>query len=289
MTAAAQKRRKFHWSRALIYAALILAALFYLLPVYMLVITGMKSFAEVSLARMWDLPSGFHFDSYIKAWFGKESEGIRGLNSNFMNSVYLAVPATLGSALLGSLNGYVLSKWKFRGSDILFPLMLFGMFIPYQSILIPLVQTLQRLGLYGSIPGLIFVHIVYGIPITTLIFRNYYAAIPSELLEAAKIDGAGLLGIYRHIMFPISMPGFVVVMIWQFQSVWNDFLFGVIVTSRPNVQPITVALNNMAGSYIVEWNVQMAGALLAALPTLLVFIFLGRYFMRGLLAGSLKG
>lgn len=289
MTAAARPRHKFRWSRALIYTALILAALFYLLPVYLLVITGMKSFAEVSLARMWDLPSGLHFDSYIKAWFGKEAEGIRGLNANFMNSVYLAVPATLGSALLGSVNGYVLSKWKFRGSDVLFPLMLFGMFIPYQSILIPLVQVLQRIGLYGSIPGLIFVHIVYGIPITTLIFRNYYAAIPTELLEAAKIDGAGLLGIYRHIMFPISMPGFVVVMIWQFQSVWNDFLFGVIVTSRPNVQPITVALNNMAGSYIVEWNVQMAGAILAALPTLLVFIFLGRYFMRGLLAGSLKG
>ena len=282
-------RRQIRWNRVAIYAILILAALFYLLPVYLLIITGMKSFQEVSLARMWDLPSGLHFDSYIKAWFGKESEGIRGLSNNFMNSVYLAVPATLGSAILGSLNGYVLSKWKFRGSDVLFPLMLFGMFIPYQSILIPLVQTLQRIGLYGSIPGLIFVHIVYGIPITTLIFRNYYAAIPTELVEASKIDGASILGIYRHIMFPISMPGFVVVMIWQFQSIWNDFLFGVIVTSRPSVQPITVALNNMAGSYIVEWNVQMAGAILAALPTLLVFIFLGRYFMRGLLAGSLKG
>ncbi len=276
-------------SRVVIYLILIVAAAGYLLPVYLLVITGMKSFAEVSLARMWDLPSGLHFDSYLKAWLGKESEGIRGLSSNFMNSVYLAIPATLGSALLGSMNGYVLAKWKFRGSDVLFPLMLFGMFIPYQSILIPLVQTLQRLGLYGSIPGLIFVHIVYGIPITTLIFRNYYAGIPSELVEASKIDGASFLGIYRHILFPISMPAFVVVMIWQFQSIWNDFLFGVIVTPRPAVQPITVALNNMAGSYIVEWNVQMAGSILAALPTLLVFIFLGRYFMRGLLAGSLKG
>jgi len=281
--------RKIHWGRILIYVVLIVAAAFYLLPVYLLFITGMKSFAEVSLARMWDWPSGLHFDSYLKAWLGKESEGIRGLAYNFMNSVYLAIPATLGSALLGSMNGYVLAKWKFRGSDVLFPLMLFGMFIPYQSILIPLVQTLQVLHLYGSIPGLIFVHIVYGIPITTLIFRNYYAGIPTELVEAAKIDGATLLGIYRYILFPISMPGFVVVMIWQFTSIWNDFLFGVVVTSRPAVQPITVALNNMAGSYIVEWNVQMAGAILAALPTLLVYIFLGRYFMRGLLAGSLKG
>ena len=282
-------RRKIRGSRVLIYAILIVAAAFYLLPVYMLVITGMKSFQEVSLARMWDLPSGLHFDSYIRAWFGNESQGIRGLGNNFVNSLLIAIPATLGSAMLGSLNGYVLSKWKFRGSNLIFTLMLFGMFIPYQSILIPMVRVLQVMGLYGSIPGLVFVHIVYGIPICTLIFRNYYAAIPTELLEAAKIDGAGLFGIYRHILFPISIPGFVVVMIWQFTSVWNDFLFGVIVTSRPNVQPITVALNNMAGSYIVEWNVQMAGSILAALPTLLVYIFLGRYFMRGLLAGSLKG
>lgn len=279
----------FRWNRILIYAALVFAAMFYLLPVYVLLITGMKSFQEVSLARMWDLPSGLHFDSFLKAWLGSQAEGFRGLSENFMNSVYLAVPATLLSALLGSLNGYVLAKWKFRGSNILFPLMLFGMFIPYQSILIPLVQVLQKMGLYGSIPGLIFVHVVYGIPITTLIFRNYYAEVPTELVEAAKIDGAGIMGIYRHILFPISMPGFVVVMIWQFTSIWNDFLFGVIVTSRPAVQPITVALNNMAGSYIVEWNVQMAGALLAALPTLLVYVLLGRYFMRGLLAGSLKG
>ncbi len=289
MTTQTAHRRPLSWNRVLIYAALILAAAFYLLPVYVLVVTGMKSFQEVSLARMWDLPSGLHLDSFAKAWFGKSSEGIRGLGENFMNSVYLAVPATLLSAALGSMNGYVLAKWKFRGSNIVFPLMLFGMFIPYQSILIPLVQVLQKMHLYGSLWGLIFVHVVYGIPITTLIFRNYYAEIPNELVEAAKIDGAGILGIYRHILFPISMPGFVVVMIWQFTSIWNDFLFGVIVTSRPAVQPITVALNNMAGSYIVEWNVQMAGALMAAIPTLLIYILLGRYFMRGLLAGSLKG
>ncbi|TMI72837.1 MAG: carbohydrate ABC transporter permease, partial [Bacillati bacterium ANGP1] len=222
------------------------------------------------------------------AWLGSATQGFRGLSNNFWNSVRLAVPATLLSAALGSMDGYVLSKWRFRGSDSLFALLLFGMFIPYQSILIPLVQVLSRIGLYGSIPGLIFVHVVYGIPITTLIFRNYYATVPAELVEAGKIDGAGILGIYRSIMFPISMLAFAVVMIWQFTSIWNDFLFGVIVTPRPAVQPITVALNNLAGSYIVEWNVQMAGALLAALPTMLLYIVLGRYFMRGLLAGSLK-
>ena len=292
MTTLTQTRRSNlakQWPRLIIYLCLILFSIFYLMPIYVLLITGMKSFVEVNLYKMWDLPAALSLDSFAKAWFGSEAEGFRGLSGNFWNSVQLAVPATILSALLGSMNGYVLSKWKFRGSNTLFMLLLFGMFIPYQSILIPLVQVLKQIALYGSIPGLIFVHVVYGIPITTLIFRNYYATVPTEMVEAAKIDGANILGIYRHIMFPISMPGFVVVMIWQFTSIWNDFLFGVIVTSRPAVQPITVALNNLAGSYIVEWNVQMAGALLAALPTMVIYILLGQFFMRGLLAGSLKG
>jgi glucose/mannose transport system permease protein len=284
----------FRWQRVVLYAVLVVFAVLYLMPVYVLIVTGMKSFAEVSLYRMWDLPKGLHFDSYAKAWFGSEAEGFRGLNVNFMNSVYLTIPATIISAMWGSINGYILAKWKFRGSNVLFPLLLFGMFIPYQSILIPLVRTLQKINIfgvrfYGSIPGLILAHVIYGIPITTLIFRNYYANVPTELIEAARIDGANIFGIYRRILFPLSLPGFVVVMIWQFTSIWNDFLFAVTITSNPEAQPITVGLNNLAGSYIVEWNVQMAGALIAALPTLLVYIFLGRFFMRGLMAGSLKG
>jgi glucose/mannose transport system permease protein len=270
-------------------AVLALAAAFYLLPFYVLVVTSMKSFAEVSLARMWALPSGLYFSSFVQAWQGNPAHGQRGLDGNFLNSVKLAVPATVLSAWLGSMNGYVLAKWRFRGADVVFPAILFGMFIPYQSILIPLVQTLQRIGLYGTLQGLIFVHVVYGIPITTLIFRNYYATVPGELVEAGTMDGAGLWGIYQRIIIPLSPPAFVVAAIWQFTSIWNDFLFGVTVTSQPDVQPITVALNNLAGSFIVEWNVQMGGALLAALPTLLVYVFLGRYFMRGLMAGSLKG
>lgn len=282
------------WQRLAIYLLLSAFAGLFLIPVYLLFITSMKSFAEVSLYRMWDLPSGLSFDSFSKAWLGSPKEGFRGLGVNFLNSVYLTVPATILSALLGSINGYILTKWKFRGSDVLFPLLLFGMFIPYQSILIPLVQVLSKIpwfggSLYGTIPGLIFVHVIYGIPITTLIFRNYYAAIPTELVEAARIDGATIFSVYRHVLFPLSVPGFVVVMIWQFTSVWNDFLFAVTITGNPDVQPITVGLNNLAGSYIVEWNVQMAGSLLAALPTLAVYIFLGRFFLRGLLAGSLKG
>jgi len=281
--------RRVSTGRILAYAVLVIASAFYLTPIYILVITGLKGFKDVSLATMWHLPDKLNFESFANAWLGNSSLGISGLSQNFWNSVILAVPATIFSALLGSLNGYVLSKWKFRGANVVFPLILFGMFIPYQSVLIPLVRILQSMGLYGSIGGLIFVHVVYGIPITTLIFRNYYAEVPNELLEAGKVDGAGILGIYGRILFPLSITGFIVVMIWQFTSVWNDFLFGVIVTSRPAVQPITVALNNMAGSYSVQWNVQMAGAFMAALPTLLVYICLSRYFMSGLLAGSVKG
>ena len=282
-------RRPLRVGRLFLYIALVAASGFYLLPFYVLMVTSMKSFADVSLARMWALPSGLHFASFAQAWRGDAAHGLRGLDGNFLNSVKLTVPATLLSAILGSMNGYILAKWRFRGADVVFPAILFGMFIPYQSILIPLVQTLRRIGLYGTLSGLIFVHVVYGIPITTLIFRNYYATVPTELVEASTMDGAGLWAIYQRVIVPLSAPAFVVAAIWQFTSIWNDFLFGVTVTSEPDVQPVTVALNNLAGSFVVEWNVQMGGALLAALPTLLVYIVLGRYFMRGLMAGSLKG
>ena len=266
-----------------LYIPLIAMTIFYLIPMYVMLVTGFKSFAEVDLKTMWNLPQGIHFDNFIEA-FSK-------LAPSLTNSFIMVIPAAIISSMLGSLNGFILAKWKFRGADLIFPFILFGMFIPYQSILIPLVifinNTLSPIGL-GGIPALILAHIIYGIPITTLTFRNYYASLPQELLEAAKMDGADMLGIYRYILLPISIPSFVVVLIWQFTSAWNDFLFAVVLTGNRS-WPITVALNNMAGSQIVSWNVQMAGSLLAALPTLLVYIFLGRYFLRGLLAGSLKG
>jgi glucose/mannose transport system permease protein len=273
--------------KTILYAVLISFAIFYLIPVFVLVNNGLKSFQEVSLSRMWEFPRDVTLGSFAKA--------LQRLAPNFRNSIVLVVPAALIAAFLGSLNGYILARWKFSGADLIFPLLLFGMFIPYQSILIPLVQFLQWAGrlldvrLYGSIWGLVLVHVVYGIPIMTLIFRNYYAGIPGELVEAARIDGGGILGIYRDVMLPLSMPGFVVAIIWEVTQVWNEFLFAVVITSNPAQQPIQVALQNLAGSQIVEWNVQMAGALLAALPTLLVYVFLGRYFLRGLLAGALKG
>ena len=274
------KARSFQPTTWIIYAVLILFTAFYLLPIYLMLITGLKSLSEVNLQTMWNLPTGIQFDNFVQA--------INKLLPNLTNSLLLTIPAAIISSILGSLNGYVLSKWKFRGANLIFTLILFGMFIPYQSVLIPLVQFMQRIGLYGGIPGLILVHVIYGIPITTLIFRNYYASVPAEVMAAARIDGADFLSIYRYIMLPLSLPGFVVVIIWQFTNIWNEFLFAVVLTNPAN-WPITVALNNLAGSQIVEWNVQMAGALLAALPTLLVYLLLGRYFIRGLMAGALKG
>ncbi len=275
-------------TRILIYLVLVLFTVFYIIPMYIMILTGMKSFSEVGLSTMWNLPRSLNFESFRLAWLGSAKEGFRGLSGSFLNSLWLVIPATIISAIFGSLNGYVLTKWRFYGSDLIFTMILFGMFIPYQSILIPLVLTLQKLHVYGTIPGLILVHVIYGIPISTLIFRNYYITVPTEMVEASKIDGANFLGIYKWIIFPLSTPGFAVAMIWQFTSIWNDFLFGLIVTPNPASQPITVALNNLAGSYIVQWNVQIAGALLTALPPILVYIFLGKFFLRGLMQGSLK-
>jgi len=272
-----KKRRSSKW---LIYIPLVLMSIFYLLPMYIMLITGLKGFDEISLKTMWALPKGIRFDNFTEAY--------KVLAPFMWNSLNMVFPAAIISSILGSMNGYVLAKWRFKGSNIIFPLILFGMFIPYQSILIPLVEFMKNINMYGGLPGLVLAHVIYGIPITTLTFRNYYANIPTELIEASRIDGCGLLTSYWNILLPISAPAFVVVIIWQFTSAWNDFLFAVVLTN-PQSWPITVALNNMAGSQIIAWNVQMAGSFLAALPTLIIYVFLGRYFLRGLMAGALKG
>ncbi len=277
--APARAPRRPSW-RPLLYAGLVIAALFFLLPVYLMLVTALKQPGAISLSSTWALPGVWNWASFAQAW-AKVGGGLQ-------NSLLLAVSATALSAVLGSLNGYVLAKWPFRGANILFALMLFGMFIPYQAVLIPLFQFVKGIGLYGSIWGLVLVHVVYGLPITTLIFRNYYAEVPPALIEAARIDGAGFWGIYAKVIFPLSVPAFVVVVIWQFTQVWNEFLFGVTLASTGS-QPITVQLAQLAGGQAVSWNLPMAGALLTALPTLLIYIVLGRYFVRGLLAGSVKG
>lgn len=281
---------RFNPARFAVYLLLILFALIFLIPVYVLLSSSLKTFAEVQdLSRLWAPPQGLNLESFKAAWAGIPEKGLRGLAPNLMNSFKLTIPATILSALLGSMNGYVLSKWKFPAANIVFPLMLFGMFIPYQAVLVPLTVTLARIGLGGSLWGLILVNVVYGLPITTLIFRNYYSEVPNEMIEASRMDGAGFFGIYRFIIFPLSLPGFVVVIIWQFTNIWNEFLFAVTTLQKPEMQPITVALRNLSGSQIKEWNVVMAGAIIAAIPTLIVYIVMGRYFVRGLLAGSVKG
>jgi glucose/mannose transport system permease protein len=265
----------------LILGFLICCALFFLMPIYVMVVTGLKQAQNVSLSTMWQLPVHLSGGGFYEAW--------RRLYPNLGNSLQLTIPATIISSILGAINGYVFSKWKFRGANTLFAVMVFGMFIPYQSILIPLIQFLEQIKLYGTIGGLILVHVVYGLPICTLIFRNFFAGIPDELVEAARLDGAGVIRIFLLVMLPLALPAFVVVGIFQFTNIWNDFLFGVTILPNPNAQPVTVALNNLSGSFSVDWNVVMAGAVIVALPTALIYILLGRFFVRGLLAGSVKG
>jgi glucose/mannose transport system permease protein len=246
-----------------------------------MLITGLKTYDQVNITTMWALPFPISLDGFSQAWVK--------VAPNFINSVMITVPAAIISAFIGSINGYIFAKWKFRGSNTIFILFLLGMFLPYQGVLIPLVRVLMAMGLYGSIVGVIFVHCIFGIPISTLMFRGYFAGIPNELIDAAKIDGCGFFSIYRWILLPISFPAFAVVLIWQFTSIWNDYLIGLIVVSNPRLAPVNVAVKNLAGTYTTQWQVQMSGALIAALPTIIVYLALGKFFMRGLLAGSLKG
>lgn len=267
-------------ARVAIYVILAVFTIIFLTPVYLVIITALKDPATINLATTWQLPESLYFESF--------GEVLDAFGPRIQNSVALVIAATALSSVLGSLNGYVFSKWHIPGEKILFPLVLFGMFIPYQAILIPLFEFMRSVNLYGGIPGLVIIHTVYGLPITTLIFRNFYMEIPDEMLEAGSIDGADFWGLYRHVVFPLSIPGFVVVVIWQFTQIWNEFLFAVTMTNTDS-QPITVGLAQLAGGEAVKWNLPMAGAIVAALPPLIIYIILGRYFIRGLLAGSIKG
>jgi glucose/mannose transport system permease protein len=257
-----------------------IGALLFLLPVYVMVMAGLKSGAQADAAHMWELPKNPNGDGITSAW--------AALGPNFMNSIKIVVPATIITSLIGALVGYVFAKLPFRYSNVVFGLLLMGMFIPYQVVLVPLVRFLVLIGLYGTLPGIILVHSIYGIPIAALIFRNYYSALPHEIIEAGQVDGASHWKIFTRLMLPLSLPGFVVCGIFQFTNQWNDFLFGLTVLPDPTKQPITVALNNLSGNFSVDWNTVMAGALIAAVPTALVYMLLGRFFVRGLSAGSVK-
>ena len=278
-------------TRTLIYLVLILFALFYMLPLYVMLVNSVKPLSEITGGGMMSLPEVWTVEPWLKAWstaqIGVEPTGLRPY---FWNSISMVVPAVAISTVLGALNGYVLTKWRFRGDTILFGLMLFACFIPFQIVLIPMATVLGFLGLSGSTAGLVLVHVVYGIGFSTLYFRNYYAVFPTDLVRAAQIDGAGFFQIFWRILLPSSGPIAVVCVIWQFTNIWNDFLFGASFASGDGA-PMTVALNNLVQSStgVKEYNVHFAGAILAALPTLLVYIVAGRYFVRGLMAGSVKG
>lgn len=274
-----------------LYLLLSLFALYYLAPLFVMLTTSLKSLEEIRTGSLISLPREVTFDAWATAW-SSACSGIKceGLKPYFWNSIMMAVPAVAISTFIGAINGYVIAQWRFRGANLIFSLMLFGCFIPFQVVLLPMARLLGIFGLAGSIQGLVFVHVVYGLGFTTLFFRNYYVSISPELIRAAKIDGAGFFRIFWSVFLPLSIPIIVVTVIWQFTQIWNDFLFGVSF-SQAGTQPITVALNNIVNSTtgVKEYNVDMAAAIIAALPTLLVYVVAGKYFIRGLTAGSVKG
>ena len=276
------------WS---LYIALGFFVMIYLLPLFVMITTSLKSLEEIRTGDLVALPREVTIDAWLTAWSGA-CTGIKceGVRPYFWNSVLIAVPAVAISTLVGAINGYVVAQWRFRGANVIFALMLFGCFIPFQVVLLPMARVLGIIGIAGTIQGLIFVHVVYGIGFTTLFFRNYYVTIPVELTKAAKVDGAGFFRIFWSIFLPLSLPIIVVTVIWQFTQIWNDFLFGVSF-SQAGTQPVTVALNNIVNSTtgVKEYNVDMAAAIIAAFPTLLVYVVAGKYFIRGLTAGSVKG
>lgn len=277
--------------RMLLWAVLLALALFFLTPLYVMLTTSLKSMDEVRTSGLLSLPATLDTAAWAKAW-GSACTGMQcgGLKPYFWNSIALVVPAVLISTAFGALNGYVLAQWRFRGSELLFGLMLFGVFMPMQVVLLPMSQVLGWLGLSDALAGLILVHVLAGMPSTTLFFRNYYVGVPGELLKAAQLDGAGFWTFFWRILLPISGPILVVTLIWQFTAIWNDFLYGVVFSGFDN-KPVTVGLNNLANttSSVKEYNVDMAGALIAALPTLVVYVLAGKYFVRGLTAGAVKG
>ena len=279
------------WHRLLLWAVLLVFAAWFLAPLYVMVATSLKDMEQVRQGSLLSWPTDPTLDAWAKAW-GSACTGTDcgGLQPFFMNSVLMVLPAVAVSTALGALNGYVLSKWRFRGSETMFAMLLFGVFMPMQVVLLPMSQVLGWLGIASSIWGLIFVHVLAGIPSTTLFFRNYYVGLPDELIKAAMLDGAGFWRIFTRIVLPLSTPILVVTLIWQFTNIWNDFLYGV-VFSGADSKPVTVGLNNLANtsSSVKEYNVDMAAALIAALPTLIVYAVAGKYFVRGLTAGAVKG
>ena len=280
LSPSAPARRRFGPGSIVKYGLALFFLVVVLMPMYVLIVTSFKAGSDIGVTSQWNLPSQWTTASWAKAW--------DALQPSFVRTFELAIPVALISSVVGAANGFVLSRWRFPGADVVFTLILFGMFIPYQAVMIPLREIVTTIGIPPGISTLVFVHCVYGIPICTLIFRNYYATtVPEELIEAARVDGAGLLRTFAWIILPISIPGFVVTIIWQFTSAWNDYLFAIFLSNTRN-GPITIALNALAGAQSPDYAASMAGALITSLPTLVVYVLLGRWFIGGLMAGSVK-
>jgi glucose/mannose transport system permease protein len=275
----------------MLYGILILVCVYYLLPLYVMVMTSLKGMPEVRLGNIFSPPVEITFEPWVKAW-ATACTGLNcdGLSRGFWNSVLITVPSVILSIIIASVNGYALINWKFKGSEVFFTILIFGSFIPYQIMLYPIVILLREAGIYGTLGGLVIVHTIFGMPILTLLFRNYFSSIPEELFKAARVDGAGFWGIYFRIMLPMSLPIFVVALILQVTGIWNDFLFGVVFT-KPDLYPMTVQLNNIVNSVqgVKEYNVNMAATLLTGLVPLFIYFVSGKLFVRGIAAGAVKG
>ncbi|GAB5507502.1 MAG: carbohydrate ABC transporter permease [Rhizobiaceae bacterium] len=284
-------RPRFSRRNIFLYGALFVVAVYYLLPLYVMIVTSLKGMPEIRLGNIFSPPVEITFQPWVKAW-AEACTGLNceGLSRGFWNSVQILVPSVVLSIAVASVNGYALANWRFKGADIFFTILIFGAFIPYQVMLYPLVIMLRELGLYGTLWGLVLVHTVFGMPILTLLFRNYFTSLPEELFKAARVDGAGFWGIYFKIMLPMSLPIFVVAIIIQVTGIWNDFLFGVVYT-KPDTYPMTVQLNNIVNSVqgVKEYNVNMAATLLTGLVPLIVYFISGKLFVRGIAAGAVKG
>ena len=278
-------------SRIVVYSILFVAAVYYLLPLYVMVITSLKDLDDVRQGNIFALPVRLTVDAWFKAW-DTACTGLycEGLKVGFWNSVQITVPSVIVSIVVASVNGYALSYWRFKGSEVFFTILIIGSFIPYQVMLYPIVILLREIGLYGSLMGLVIVHSIFGMPILTLLFRNYFTSLPEELFKAARVDGAGFWGIYFRIMLPMSLPILVVAVILQVTGIWNDFLFGTVYT-KPDVWPMTVQLNNIVNSTqgVKEYNVNMAATILTGLVPLVIYFVSGKLFVRGIAAGAVKG
>jgi glucose/mannose transport system permease protein len=288
----AKPKRALSPRNIMLYGILILVCVYYLLPLWVMVMTSLKGMPEVRLGNIFSPPLEITFEPWVKAW-AEACTGLNcdGLSRGFWNSVVITVPSVMLSIAIASVNGYALINWKFKGSDIFFTILIFGSFIPYQIMLYPIVILLREAGLYGSLTGLVIVHTIFGMPILTLLFRNYFSSIPEELFKAARVDGAGFWGIYFRIMLPMSLPIFVVALILQVTGIWNDFLFGVVFISKSESYPMTVQLNNIVNSVqgVKEYNVNMAATVLTGLVPLVVYFVSGKLFVRGIAAGAVKG